>query len=420
MLVTDLRLDRTVRGARISALYSWEDSARPEETVAFEVEGARAVLADPAPESFALLGALAAFHHGERRVRVQGSLCPRFRDGVRTALRTLCAWYPARRPGPEPELEAEGGFTALRPPAPRAALFLSGGVDSLFALTRNRESFPRAHPAAYRDAILVVGFGTQGGNGADERFVNIRERQRSAVESIAEIAGLDLLVVRSNVEVLGEDNDFFLTASHGAHLVAVAHLFPRLLSSISVSASQDAFEPKSWGSHPLLDNAYASSAIGVRHEGFDFRREERLAAVARWKEVLPYLMVCTQGPLAGAERNCGRCEKCLRTMIALYLAGALGPPAPFPHDIDPSWLASIRTRPTKRIFWRQFPESLRARGREDLAAGVERLLSELDRLDDWFGDRGWKGKLRQARRRILRLLERAPGPRRENGRGEPA
>jgi hypothetical protein len=410
MLVTDLRSDRTAKGARISALYAWEDSERPDETVAFEVEGARSEFADPAPESFALLGALAAFHHGERRVRVEVSLCPRFRDGLRSALRTLCAWYPARRSGPEPEIEAEGGFTALRPPPPRAALFLSGGVDSLFSLTRNRESFPRAHPAAYRDAILVVGFGTQGGNGAAERFVNIRERQRSAVESIAEIAGLDLLVVRSNVEVLGEDNEFFLLASHGAHLVAVAHLFPRLLSSVSVSASQDAFEPKNWGSHPLLDNAYASSAIAVRHEGFDFRREERLAGVVRWREVLPFLMVCTQGPLAGGERNCGRCEKCLRTMIALYLAGALGPPAPFPHDIDASWLASIRTRPTKRIFWKEFPEPLRARGREDLAAAVERLLSDLERLEDWFRDRGWKGRLRRIRRRLHRLRERPPTP----------
>ena len=420
MLITDLKADRIPSGARVSARFAWEDTGRPAETIAFEVEGAAAEFADPSPESFALLGSLAALHHGERRVRVEGRLCPRFRDGMRTALRTLRAWYPEICRAPEPEIEAEQGFAALRPPAPRAALFLSGGVDSLLALRRNRDSFPKGHPAAYRDAIFVVGFGTQGGNEETERSANIRARQRSAVQEIARRAGLDLLVVRSNVEILGEDNEFFLTASHGAHLVGVAHLFPRRLSSVSVAASQDAFEPKSWGSHPLLDNRYATGAIHVRHEGFDLRREERIAEVVKWKEVLPFLMVCSQGPLADGESNCGRCEKCLRTMIALLLAGGLGPPAPFPHDIDPEWLASIRTRPTKRIFWRHLPQPLRNLGREDLATAVEGLLSSLERLDDWLHDRGWKGKLRRARRRFLRRRGRAPGPRREIGHGEPA
>src|SRR5213075_3474574 len=114
MLVTDLRADRIPLGTRISGRFACEDSPRPAETLAFEVEGAAAEFADPAPESFALLAALAAFHHGERRVRVEGRLCPRFREGVRTALRTLRTWYPRRDRGYEPELEAEQGFAALR------------------------------------------------------------------------------------------------------------------------------------------------------------------------------------------------------------------------------------------------------------------------------------------------------------------
>jgi len=420
MIITDLKDDATSRGLRLSARFTWEDSPRPAETIAFEVEGPAAEFADPTPEAFVLLGTLAAFHHGERRVRVEGRLCPRLRDGLRTALRTLRTWYPAWRHRSEPEIEADHGFAAMRPPPPRAALFLSGGADSLFALARNRESFPKEHPAAFRDAIFVVAFGTRGGNEISERHENVRARQRNAVEAITRIAGLDLLVVRSNVEVLGEENDFFLMASHGAHLVAAAHLFPRRVSSVSVAASHDVFVPKPWGSHPLLDTRYATSAIDVRHEGFDLRREERIAELAPWKEILPHLMVCTQGPLAEGQRNCGRCEKCLRTMIALLLADALAPPAPFPHGIDAAWLAPIRARPPQRMFWDQFPGPLRARGREDVAVAVERFLSELARLDDWFHDRGWKGRLRRARGRILGRRVRTPEPPGETGREERA
>jgi hypothetical protein len=401
MQVTHLRADRIPQGSRISARYAWEDCARPSEEVVFEIEDPASEWADPAPEAFALIGSLAALHHGEKRVRVEGTLCPRFRDGVRTALRTVASWYPGRFPGPEPELEASGGFVATMPAPSRAGLFLSGGADSLFTLQRNRANFAREHSASYRDAIFVVGFGTRDGNAASERHADVRRRQRRSVEAIARLAEMDLLVTRCNVEALGEENDFFLAASNGAHLAAVALLFPRRLTSVSIAASCDVLDPVPWGSHPLLDGNYSTSAIEVRHEGFDLTREERIAALASWKDSLPHLMVCAQGPLEEGQKNCGRCEKCLRTMVALMLAGSLAPPAPFPLEIDPHLIEEIRVRAGAITFWRNFSEMLRGQGRNDLAASVEHLCAYLRGLDDWFGDRGWKGRLRRVDRRLF-------------------
>jgi len=402
MQITAPVAERTATGLRISARFTGEER-RGIEDVAFEVEGDAAEFADPAPEAFALIGALAAFHTGEKRVRIDGALCPLFRDGLRGALRTLSTWYGNR----DPVIEAAGGFVSHPPAAPRAGLFLSGGVDSLSVLRANRLDFLPDHPAAYRDALFVIGYGVRGGNDPAPRFADLRARQRLAAESVARIAGLDFIAVESHVDILGEDERFFMRASHAAHLTAVAHLFGRRLTSVSIAASYDPSFLGPWGSHPMLDPNYGSSAVEIRHEGFGRTRAERVALVGGWKEALPFLTVCVQTPIERSRRNCGRCEKCVRTMLDLDLAGALVPPAPFPGKVDAALLEAVQLFPEVAPFWKSSPARLREHRRADLAAIVERLLDESRRRQRWFEDRGWKGTLRRMDRRFLggRLLE---------------
>jgi len=401
MQITGMIAEKLPGGLRISARYTREESGAIED-VAFEIEGDAADDAAPAPEAFALLGALAAFHTGEKRVRVEAALCPRFRDGVRNALRTLGLWYGK----PEPVLEAAGGFAARFPAPGRAALFLSGGVDSVSILAANRRDFASDHPASYRDALFAVGYGVRDGNSAEPPFAELRARQRTSSEAIAAIGGLAFTAVKSRVEALGEDDEFFLRASHSAHLAAVAHLFSRRLTSVSIAASYDASFLGPWGTHPMLDPNYGSSAVEIRHEGFGLTRGERVALAAGWREALPFVTVCVQSPLGDGRRNCGRCEKCLRTMLDLDLAGALSPPAPFPHVIDANRLGAVRIYPEVAHFWEPFPRRLREHGRPKLAAIVERLLRDARSRRRWFEERGWKGALRRLDRRFLggRLL----------------
>jgi hypothetical protein len=304
-------------------------------------------------------------------------------------------------------MEATGGFAASFPVPARAGLFLSGGVDSVAALRANRLDFPLDHPLSYRDALFVVDYGVRVGKEDEPRYEELRARQRKSAEAIARISGLVLLVVRSRVDVLGEDTEFFIGASHSAHLAAVAHLFGRRLTSVSIAASYDPSFLGAWGTHPMLDPNYGSSAVEIRHEEFGLTRRERVASVAGWKEALPHLIVCVQGPLDSGRKNCGRCEKCLRTMLALMLADALRDPAPFPHDIDPTRLAAIRIGPAVAPFWNELLDLLLRRGRGDLVDIIEPRLTDARRIEQWFDDRGWKGRLRRVDRRLFggRLLD---------------
>jgi hypothetical protein len=240
------------------------------------------------------------------------------------------------------------------------------------------------------------------------RVVDLLSRQRRAIGEIARRTGLRVISASLLVGELGEDSSFSGACSHSSHLAAAGHLFSPLLSSVSIAAGYDATDLTPWGSHPLLDPNYSSSALEVRHEEFGLTREERVASVAGWNELFPFLLVCSEGPLEPGVTNCGRCEKCVRTMIALLLVDRLGKAGPFrAGDVDPGLLEGLALEPLVLTFWEEFPAALRRRGRDDLARAVERLLSDGRKRADWFRDRGWAGALRRFDRRFLggRLLQ---------------
>jgi hypothetical protein len=403
--ISNFRFEAGGESVRVGATVAWEDGALPATDVVYELRGVGPEEVAASPEAFAILGALAAFQRRERRVLVEGPLCPRLRDGIRTVLRTLRSWYSPERA--EPVVEASGGYRALPLPTPLAGLFFSAGADSLSVLKANREAYPRDHPAAIRVAIYHETFGMLLEASSSPRVEDLRARQRRAIAAIAGRAGLRTVSVRLISGELEKPGNFSGRCSHGSHLAATAHLFSPLLSAASIAAGYDARHLVPWGSHPLLDPNYSSSAVEIRHEGFGLSREERVASLVGWTDGIADLLVCAEGPLEGSRLNCGRCEKCLRTMIALFLADGLRPPAPFePEDLAKDRLESLALEPQVVRFWEPFPEALRRRGRGDLAQAADALLGAARRREAWFENRGWKGRLRRIDRRLFggRLL----------------
>jgi hypothetical protein len=135
------------------------------------------------------------------------------------------------------------------------------------------------------------------------------------------------------------------------------------------------------GTHPDLDPLYSSAALAVTHDGADERRIDKVARVARWDAALDALRVCYDlGALASTDRlNCGRCHKCVLTMLELVAAGALADcPGFAADDVRPYETNALRpTTASSAGYYRELLEPLRARGRADLAAAVAHTLAVL-------------------------------------------
>jgi hypothetical protein len=109
--------------------------------------------------------------------------------------------------------------------------------------------------------------------------------------------------------------------------LALGNMFRRVL--IAASTTYDKLYP--WGSHPLLDPLWSTEGLTFVHDGCEMDTIDKTRIVARSRLVLDTLRPCAG---YGSGYNCGRCPKCLRTMIDLMQAGYLDRCRTLPHEID--------------------------------------------------------------------------------------
>ena len=402
MRIEGFRSRRTDRGTRTEAVLSWEDAPRPPIEIFFEVVGPAAEEAAD-PNAFVAAAVVPAIFNGERRISVEGSVCPRLRDGVAAAAGLFRSWYGS--PYPPPAVEPDAGFVPPRAPARRmGGVFASGGIDSSFSIGRNRRDLPPAHPRSFRRAIRVRDM-TFPFDAPPERKSYIETRSARAVALIAAAADLEVREIATNAMAIEADFDTFTRWTHGAALVAAGLAAGGGLTDLTIGASHDVRSGvRSWGSHPILDPLFGTASIDVHHDGIETTRLEKTAAIARWPAALEALYVCTGGPHEGTALNCGACEKCVRTRVALLLAGVDRPPS-FPcgrvraEDIDA--LPPIPSSPRLSYYWWELMDVLRASGRSDIRDAIGRMIERQRRADAWTGDRGWKGALRRVDRKVL-------------------
>jgi|TARA_B110000908_G_C10259149_1_gene457824 hypothetical protein len=191
----------------------------------------------------------------------------------------------------------------------------SGGVDSIFTLYRNHKLKKSEPFVMNRSALLVHGFDVPSSNQTD--FDILRKR----IEKITDQAGVELKVLRTSLR----DN---LTTnwnhSHGAALASALHLHAGT-SRLGKIASSDpynfvSFVPHAWGSSPATDYLLSGDEMEIIHDGAGYSRPQKLAYLAEeTPEALSLAQFCWQGK--DRATNCGTCDKCVQTRLALLSAG---------------------------------------------------------------------------------------------------
>ena len=151
----------------------------------------------------------------------------------------------------------------------------------------------------------------------------------------------------------------------------------------------------------MLDPLWSTEGLTVVHDGCEADMFAKMAFVSRSPLVLETLRVC---PGFGNGYNCGRCMKCMRTMVALLQAGALDRCQTLPHEIDAeAFRIALRGPggPLHQANFRKRLESLVASGiRPDLQAVIAEHLAT---LDEQTVARGTMAK-REPRQRLWKRL----------------
>jgi len=371
---------------RVSARLIWEDSDRPVQELYFETPTALADGLVPDPHAFLIAGALPAMYFGEARVWVDGPVCPRLLENIDVALHWIVHWFYPRGRRPIPITAA-----SLRPAAsekrPHAGFLFSGGVDSLATLRHNHLNYPSGHPARILEGLIIYGLEVRDDAGFGHVLKNL--------EAVAEDAGIRMIPLYTNIRELGPENnrafwsDFWLTNYMGATLGAAIHALSGRFSLFSINSCHDIPNLMPYSSHPLVNPYYSSEDLRIRHEGINFSRYEKTRIISDWQAAIDNLRVCNafrtyqQGIL-----NCGACEKCVRTMLALLCCGVLDRSGAFAEkDVTAARIAaSVTIKPNILPMYRELLEPLRRIGRADLVKAIHDKIDDCkrrERIEKW-------------------------------------
>ena len=151
---------------------------------------------------------------------------------------------------------------------------------------------------------------------------------RRGVHAAADELGLPLVEVATNLRDVTDPFAIWGMA-HGAAMGTVALLLQAQVGRVLVPSTYPYVDLFPWGSHPLLDPLWGTETLVVDHDGCEASRLEKVARVAGSDTALRHLRVCTR---QYATYNCGECRKCLGTMMALRLHGALERCETLPHS----------------------------------------------------------------------------------------
>jgi len=195
--------------------------------------------------------------------------------------------------------------------APSRGVFaFSGGLDSTFAILRHaRRSMGRRNVDPVL-AVLVHGFDLPLGNDA------ALETARGNAGDILDKIGVPLVTVETNWK---RDLCYNWRMEHIAGLAACLNQFHGM-ADIAIVGGDEGYDKVDipWGSNPV-SNPMLSGAMAFRTEGSSFKRTERLAFVAAQSNLASKIRVCWESAETG--RNCGTCEKCIRTQMNFRAIG---------------------------------------------------------------------------------------------------
>jgi hypothetical protein len=192
------------------------------------------------------------------------------------------------------------------------ASFFSGGVDGT-------HTFLNA-PVPVTHAVFSGGIDFQLGNPVWEEAA-ARNRRWLADR------GVPLVEVSSNIRFVGHAFGLGWNTHNGAGLSAIGHVLGA--GRVLIAAGRTWRELFPDGTHPLTDPLWSSNRTEILHIGRGHKRWEKIAAIAQAPGAIDLLRVCWQDK----GYNCGRCEKCIRTMVLLRLLKLASPSFPPLDDL---------------------------------------------------------------------------------------
>lgn len=321
------------------------------------------IAADASPFAAALL--LPSMKMGQDLL-IDGSISQKLHSGMREIMKTVSGWDLGLKGISVHAKEIKPDEAAGSGDSGGNASFFSGGVDSFYTYLKHKEG------GAKIDFLILA-------NGFDISLDNpgLWKETCETVDAIAESEGVEVIKVESNIRNLIEPS-LVWDYTHGGCLAALGLALRGRVRNAYIPSSLAIGQLLPWGSHPETDSGWSAENISFFHDGAELRRVDKVRYISRNPLALRYLRVCY---INEADKfNCGKCDKCIRTMTNLLAAGKLREAATFPDKLKPGMIAGLAVSGEQNaILHRENLDELRKLGIGDgYQKEIEKILDEYE------------------------------------------
>lgn len=248
----------------------------------------------------------------------------------------------------------------------------SGGVDSFHTLRKHYSHFsPR-----YRVTHALFGLFGPPFHWSKPDLYN---QAFKTYDSMLADMGVKLLSVRTNAYDFSWALKIAWEIPHAFITAASMHIFGSKFSKGYIPSSFHFKNLFVWGSHPLTDPLLSTENTQIVHDSVHTTRIEKVQYIADWEPAQKHLNVCTVR--TPTNQNCGRCSKCLRTILELACTPHFKNFSTFPHDANGNFQIMKEDlwhmqKPKERQFLQDTLAIARKEGKRDLVNLLTSLLEK--------------------------------------------
>lgn len=285
----------------------------------------------PNSDPFAVATVLLAMSQASKLV-IHGEVSPSLLHNLEEFQAIWASWLPEQL-FKIPIVAEHERESVLSHDVPSAISAFSGGVDSSYTVFRHALEVSSRYKQPLQAGLLVHGFDIP--ISQPDTFERAKWRAAQMLNS----AGLELLTVATNFRAV-MDRYINWENSFGS---AVASCLLMLQGRFRIGLIPSSYSYRDltfpYGSNPLTDLLMGSNSFSIVHDGAEYGRFGKVKAISGWPEALEHLRVCWQGQQL--DRNCCRCEKCIRNILTFRLVQD-NLPSCFEVDVSDNQIRNLR------------------------------------------------------------------------------
>jgi hypothetical protein len=287
-------------------------------------------------------------------VHIEGRVSPSLLANLELFMKIWETWAPGRYRPVALSADAETELPPAQEPN-TAIASLSCGVDSCFTLYRHARGRVERRSRRIAATVMQHGFDVWlAQENTDAVFADMLADGRALAQSL----GLPCIAMKTNFQQMRLD----WAHAWGTQLVSGLYLLAARYDTALIANDMPYQWMMPWPSHPITNPLLGSRGFSVIDDGGECSRIEKAKLIADWPEAMRRLHVCFGLDAPGTYRNCCKCEKCIRTILAFRVAGC-AKPATFAHDPTDADIRRVRLHLITRIYrWEQLARGAEAAG----------------------------------------------------------